>query len=534
MSSFLDITRIIPTGSTATGYVTLQNQAAQLIALEAKVTALAATVAKLSTGGSTTTSSGGPTAADKNTYPLQAPVGSGANGATVALGTGPDQISVTISNDSNSNVFAVLAKWGTNIVALTGPLTVTSNTGQVGGQIFTVSGAYSELPDEIQIVGAGTGLTATFINALSYNAIPYYTDSNADNSRVTSPPADWTTGTFNSLQTQVLTWIPESVVPVVVLPPPPPPLSVISGATINGTAAAGTLTALIAATPAGATLVLPAGTFVGTSSVPNAMTISGAGMGKTVIDCTNLEPTADKGVLVPMAPGVTISDLTIKGAAISQALGLNAAGVRDSAAGIGCTLQNVEIYGCQDGILTFPSNWKLTGCSIHDNGAGGAGGGDTHEMYFSGDTTNTVSLTNTNATCGTMSTHALKSRAGTTTVSGGTFTGSGDPVGDIGGSVVDFPDGGVVSITGATVVTTAGADNHIALSYGTESSLNAAIGETVTLTNFALEDNTGTGAIIESGIATATLVLSGATYKGTTPPTLVGWAQVTGAFVKAA
>jgi hypothetical protein len=71
----------------------------------------------------------------------------------------------------------------------------------------------------------------------------------------------------------------------------------IAGAVINGApAAAGPLDKLIAATPAHGTLTLPAGTLLGTAAVLNAVTITGAGAGKTVLSCTGMEPTADKAI----------------------------------------------------------------------------------------------------------------------------------------------------------------------------------------------------------------------------------------------
>jgi len=556
--NFLDPTVIFPTGTTTR--VLLQDIVARFLALEAKVAAFPpaptlmsfangvltvtwgnGTVQTLNVGSSSipATTGGGPTAADTNTYPLQQPAGSGAAGAPVALGTGPDQIEIIISNNPGDptppNVFAVLGVWGTNIVALTGALTVTSQVGYPGGQRFTINGTYSAIPTEIQIVGAGTGLTDPFVNALSYNNIPYEADADLVNSRATGTPS-WGVGVYDSARAQVITWIPESAVPVSAPAAPPPALSTIFFATINGVVApAGTLAALVSATPSGGTLVLPAGTIVGTTTVPTPMTITGAGMGKTIIDCAGLEPTYQKGIFVPLVPGVVIESMSLTGATLSSpgggsTSGNYAAGVRDNGAGIGCIMSNVEIYACDMGIESIGGSWTCTSCDFHDNGMGD---GYSHDVYFAGDAApNVVTLDGCTSTCGPLTTHALKSRALTTIVNGGTFTGSGDP-GNIGGSVVDVPDGGVVDITGSTLVTAAGAGNHGILTYAVESSKNSAAGSTVTLTNVVIEDNTGTGGIVRSGLASATLVLVNCTYKGTIPPTISGWGTVTGAFVVA-
>ena len=174
--------------------------------------------------------------------------------------------------------------------------------------------------------------------------------------------------------------------------------------------------------------------------------------------------------------GVILESLTLTAAQISSNQGNNGAGVRDSnpatgGGGVGCTLTNVEITGCQDGILSAGSGpWVLMNCFTHGNGAGD---GQTHEMYFNGvagDATNTVTLSNHNSVCGLNSTHALKSRAMVTTVLGGSFTGnpSTDPNEPVAGSVIDTPDGGLVNFSNCTFAIPAGAQNPIFFGYAME------------------------------------------------------------------
>lgn len=311
--------------------------------------------------------------------------------------------------------------------------------------------------------------------------------------------------------------------------------SLITGATINAVLQApATLATLVAATPAAGTLALPSGTFSGagtTASMTVQMTITGAGMGLTVLDCTGITPAQSKALLVAQAPGAIISGMTIKGAAIAAPDG-NAAGVRDSGTGDNFTLTNVEITGCQDGILSS-SSVTMTGCNIHGNGNGNPGNGLTHEIYITVGAT-TASLTNQTATCSLLSCHALKSRAPTTTISGGTFTGNSDN-GAVGGSVIDIPDGGAVNITGTALVTS-GVTNNRFLSYGAESSTNSGTGTTVTLTSVHVTDNTGTGGVFENltFIPSATLAIgTGCVYDGTRAPTFIGWGTVTGSFTQA-
>ena len=63
--------------------------------------------------------------------------------------------------------------------------------------------------------------------------------------------------------------------------------NLIDGAMINGvTASPGTLADLEAEVGPGATLMLPAGTLVGTAGIGAAGTLAGSGLGKTIINAT--------------------------------------------------------------------------------------------------------------------------------------------------------------------------------------------------------------------------------------------------------
>src|SRR5579862_5183447 len=213
----------------------------------------------------------------------------------------------------------------------------------------------------------------------------------------------------------------------------------VDGATIDGVALdPGTLEKIGFSLTPGCTLRLPAGLFVGTAGIAVPSTFVGAGMGKTIIDAGGIEPYNDMAVLVPLVPGVTISNLSIKGASISDKLGGNAAGVRDAADGIGFKLSNVEISGCQDGILTFGSDIEISGGYIHDNGSGT---GQTHNVYVGFWTgRNSFRLTNL-LTKSCNGGHEIKSRAAHTISFGCHHTTGGD------GAAYDVPDGGQLAIS---------------------------------------------------------------------------------------
>jgi len=502
--------------------------AAEIAALVAAANGLAGT-ATTGTGGT------GGTTPSGNVYPLKMPSGI-TSGAPVTLGSGPNSIVIYASNNPGSgmnNQFVVVADFGTTQTAIAGPLTCTGEGGMSlsGCQIFTINGDFTGLTG-IGIDATGTGVSGLWIDQLTVDLIPWWVNSDAANSRGTGTPY-YTAQVFNSNGTN-MTFLPKSAIPSQPVPPPATTPTNISGATVNGTSqTAAPIQTLLTATPTGATLVLPAGSFFGSADIPNACTVTGAGMGSTILDGTGSEPFQDKALLVPTVSGTVISNMTIQNASISAALGQNAAGVREAQAGIGYTLNAVEITGCQDGVLTFASDVTFTGGHTHDNGAGD---GLSHEIYLNGDTTNTMTLTNWVSTCGTKSTHALKTRAGTTNLSGGTYTGSADSTGAVGGSVVDVPDAGIFMANGTTFVTSAGAGNHQFFTYGAESAINAGIGLTATFTNCVFTDNTGSGGIIQNGSPnpTATLVLIGCTYTGKVAPTITGFVTVKGTFSAAA
>ena len=309
-----------------------------------------------------------------------------------------------------------------------------------------------------------------------------------------------------------------------------PTSSLIDGATIDGAAVPrGTLAALEAMVVAGSTLRLPPGTLVGTAGIRTASTLIGAGRGKTIIDATGLAPFANKGVLVPLVSGVTISNLSIIGASIPEAsipgtLGGNAAGVRDNSRGVGFKLSNVEISRCQDGILAFGSDIEIVGGYIHDNGTGT---GQTHNVYvgfWSG--RNTFRLTNL-VTENCNGGHEIKSRAAHTISFGCHHVTGGD------GAAYDVPDGGQLAISDGSMTLPKLSVDPKFISYAMEANRNAGVGNIVTITNEIFNDLTGTGGNIITHDPSAVLTLSGCTYTGPKPPNIVGWGTVNGAITKA-
>jgi hypothetical protein len=310
---------------------------------------------------------------------------------------------------------------------------------------------------------------------------------------------------------------------------PPPAGSVVTGAA-PVTATATGMVAAISAAVAGATVTLSAGVYTETCAIAQPITLNGAGIGATTLNCTGLTPNQQKAVLVPSVAGITISDLSITGSAIPDGSGGNAAGVRDSATGIGFALKTVEIFGCQDGVLTFASPIVIDGSHIHDNGNATNAAG-THNIYCGG---GTLTLTNSIVEHCTHE-HEVKSRATDTTITGCTIRTGGK------GKCVDIPDAGNVTIANTTLMLTPAVDpsqqDRGVFCYGEESAAN--VGRAIAISNVVIDTTLVPGGallIIGSFAPDAKITMTNVTYKGDTAPSFQGAnpANITGTITAAA
>lgn len=505
-------------------------------------------------GGGTGTTP--PSTTDTNVYPLKMPVpGSptgGAPGANVDVGDPalPNTIVIQActSNDGPANPrtdpnrmcqFAVVLDLGlATQKTLAGPLYVSASTGEDGGQIFRIHHAQGSNHTVSITPGGGgqqindlwiNGMQVDFVSAV-YNGPPVQTPT---------PPGVNQVKVWNEFGNST-TW---STTLIPVAPPIPPPQaiipSVVTGATINGAPAApATLAALIAATPANGTLLLPAGSIFGSSRVGHPMTIQGtkdaAGNRLTIIDGAKggIEPAGDKALLVPTVAGLVVRGLVMQGAAVSAALGGNAAAIRQDGTGYGFEVDDCEITGCQNGLLTFAGGPIIvSGCHIHGNGGGNPGGGATHEIYTGGGDGSAADLsaliiTNTKIECGTLATHAVHNRCKTFHSTNCDYVGNGDD-GTNGGSVIDVANGGDAQITGGTITIPASAGNRLLIQYG-EDGMQPVAGSTLAITNVIANTNGGAGYI--NGVAGGTLEIVGGTFLGAVAPAPESWGTVKGAF----
>lgn len=427
-----------------------------LPALESSVADLTTRVVKLEAGGVVLPPP------DQNVYPLKMPPNI-PPGGTVDIGVGPDILTMLLSSQPDLTFPECSIALGVDGKVIAGPLQITARTGMAGGQRFNIHGSWGSRPKTVQFYSGGElgGLNLLWLNEASYDFIPLVYNGPSLDARG-AIPAPNSTGVWDNIGAP----FEMSTETVVVIPPPPPtePSIIKDGKTLQQ---------LVDSAVAGSIITLPEGSFNGTAKVDRPITIEGAGIGKTILSCAGMEPAASKGLFAAYA-NLTLRNMSLTGAAVADR---NGAAVRNEP-GIALTLDNLEIYGCENGILTSTDGGPvtITGCQFHDNGAAN---GLTHEIYI-GHTAARVSITTTTSTCGTKSTHSLKSRAAITVVSNSNFNGSPDMTGNVGGSVVDLPDGGSATFTDVTITLQQGAGNTLYVGYALESQNNGLSGVSLT------------------------------------------------------
>jgi len=500
-------------------------------------------------GGGTGTTTGGttpPALATDTQAPFSMPTLSNP-GDPVELGdkTLPDVFYIKLSDNPNEdgkyppstfNVVANLGKPNQKLVAIA--LTLSTNLpfaqrGQSSAQqAFTFHGNYGPNAT-FDLTGAGTGIAGLFVNGVTYDGVPYYSFTAGADSRSSSVHFDMPAGWFNPGHSQDLRFGPYQTPPTVGttggptvggVPTPVQPSNVM-GATINGVVTpTDTLENICKKAVANDNIVLPAAIIAGRCPLSGA-NLSGQGSAQTIIDGKGIEPSQDKALILTLAPGSTISKLGVRNAAIDAALGGNAAGIRDVAPGVGFNIAgDVELYGNQNGILTFASNFNIDGENSHDNGAG-CDNGCTHDNYFGGGPSTVVNVTNSTISKA-ISAHGLKSRAGTTNVSNSTLIAGGN------GAALDVPDGGIVNVKASTLSQPGIGPTHNLMTFATESAANAATGMTATFDTVSIMDPTGVGILQCGNNGALVLVGNDNTYQGPNAGPDIRGCIVTGTFRK--
>jgi len=185
-----------------------------------------------------------------------------------------------------------------------------------------------------------------------------------------------------------------------------------------------------------------------------ALTIKGVA-GTPHFDCAKLPLADSKGCFLLAAEGITLQNLEISGAELSEDLGANGACVRNDH-NVGFTLRGVICHGSQNGVLSSGGTILIENSEFYDNGWNGL----SHNVYFSGYCSVTVrASTFRDARVG----HEFKSRCYRTEISDSTFRSTR------GSRVIDIPDGGNVLIYRSLLEKTQNTENQDIIGFTAES-----------------------------------------------------------------
>ena len=212
----------------------------------------------------------------------------------------------------------------------------------------------------------------------------------------------------------------------------------------------------IAAARDGDTIEVVGGTYHETGTI-RAQNVTVRGIaGRPHIDCSGLRIAADKACLLLAAQNITLENLEISGAEISQPLGANGACIRNEP-DMSFTIRQVICHGSQEGILSDGGKIVIENSEFYDNGWTGS----THNVYFSG---NCISVTVRgsifrDAHIG----HEFKSRCARTEISDSTFRGTR------GSRDLDIPDGGETVVYRSTLLMAPGAESDEIVGFAAES-----------------------------------------------------------------
>ncbi len=244
--------------------------------------------------------------------------------------------------------------------------------------------------------------------------------------------------------------------------------------TVGANQAYTTIEAAVAASSAGDTVVVDAGTYTNDFvSISHNLTLEAAA-GATVDLVATQDPPNGKAIIDEGGTGVTV---TIQGLDISGAVVNDGNGAAIRYEGGTLTLTGDTIHGNQDGLLgAADPNGSITinQSDFYDNGAGD---GYTHNIYVGAINSLTVeNSTITDANVG----HDIKSRAANNTIIDNTIS---DGPNGTASYEIDLPNGGNALISGNTIEKGANASNSNAISFGEEGNLYAG-------SSLVVQDNT--------------------------------------------
>ena len=246
--------------------------------------------------------------------------------------------------------------------------------------------------------------------------------------------------------------------------------------------------AAIAAAHDGDTIEVDAGDYPNDVALidRNGLTIRGVGDKPAVIG-TDGRVYGRKGIWVfaDGCRGLTLENLTFKGARVSDADGGNGAGLRSQ--GRDLTVRRCRFTDNQDGLLGGGGTTTIEHCEFDHNGPSGL----THNLYVA-DTAGTL-VFRFNWSHDTADGHLLKSRAAVNRIECNRLT---DEAGN-GSYELDLPNGGDCAVVGNVIEQSRGSHNGIVLRYGEEGVTDPATASLTVAYNTFVNDRPAGGTFVD-------------------------------------
>jgi len=229
--------------------------------------------------------------------------------------------------------------------------------------------------------------------------------------------------------------------------------------------------------------------------------------GRPRFDCKGLGLASDKACILLAANDITLENLEISGAELSERSGANGACIRNEP-NMSFTIRKVICHGSQEGILSDGGSIVIEDSEFYDNGWTDR----THNIYLGGNCTS-VTVRNSifrDARIG----HEFKARCRSTTISDSTFHSTH------GSRDIDLPDGGEAMIYRSTITKAAGAQSSEIIGFAAESCRYPG---SLTLKQVHVVNATATGDIRNFDTCHGMpIVLQGVTFEGAMPR-LIGY-----------
>ncbi len=274
-----------------------------------------------------------------------------------------------------------------------------------------------------------------------------------------------------------------------------------------------TLSSAIAASQDGDVIQVQAGTYTNDFATINTrITIEGVG---GMVHLAATEPPPDLKSILTINTDVTLDNIEFSGAAISNADGGNASGIRYQGGNL--VLDHCYFHDNQEGLLAGPNptgTITINNSEFADNGNPDPPSGIEHNLYVGA----IQQLTIINSYFhGAIVGHEIKSRAADTIIENSRIASGLDGTG---GYAIDLPNGGNALIENNVIEKGPNSSNHTFISYGEEG--NVLAGSALSVTNNTVLNDSAAGSVtFVSNQTDVAVSVTDNTLYGFTPSQLV-------------